>query len=546
MSASDKKKLRAAERAEKLTEKQLAEQKEAKKLKIMTTVFVVVLALMVCFAVFTAVTKTIEGSGVREKNTVALTIDGHEISNAELNYYFIDSVNNFYSQYGAYAAIFGLDTTKPLNEQVTNEETGETWADDFLNSAVETAKAVYALNDAANAAGFTLSEDQQAEIDTAISNTEINALYYYGYASLEDYLRAMYGYGADEEGFRAYVTMSYIADAYQTFYSESLTYEDADLREAEAENYNAYTSYSYNYYYLDAEKFVDAGEDVSASDYTDEQLAQGLASAEDAAKALTAEDINSVEALDAAIAALPINAEVENAASTASTDVLYSSVSATFSEWVTDSAREAGNITYIPNSTTSTDENGNETTTTEGYYVVLFNGSNDNNFGMANVRHILAAFEGGTYDSTTGLTTYTDEEKAAAKLEAELILKDWQSGKTTEESFAQLANEKSDDGDGTTGGLYENINPSSNYVTNFKNWALEGHEVGDTGIVESPYGYHVMYYCGESEMTYRDYMIETDLRSADFSDWYNGMMEGVVAEQADTRYIRTDLVLSNG
>jgi len=528
MSASDKKKLRAAERAEKLTEKQLAEQKEAKNLKLYTTIFVVVLALMVCFAVFTAVTKTIEGSGIREKNTVALTIGEHELNNAELNYYFIDSVNNFYSQYGTYASIFGLDPTKPLNEQVLDEESGKTWADDFMNAAVENAKAVYALNDAAAAAGFTLSEEDTAEIEAAIENTEFYGLYYYGYADLEEFLKAMYGRGAEEESYREYVKMSYIASAYQTEYAEGLTYEDADLREAEAENFDAYTSYSYNYY------------DLKVSSFTDE------AEAEEAAKTLVAGGSVTVDALDAAIAALPVNAENASAASTAVNDVMYSGVNASFAEWVTDPARQIGEVTYIPYTSTTTDDNGNETVVTNGYYVVLFNGSNDNNFAMSNVRHILVTPEGGTYNSTTGLYDYTDDEKAAAKAEAEALLNEWKSGDATEDSFAALANEKSDDGDGTTGGLYEDINPSTNFVTNFKNWALAEHEVGDTEIVESEYGYHIMFYSGDSEMTYRDYMIESDLRTADFNEWYNGLVEAAVATVEETKYMSTDLVLSNG
>jgi len=528
MSASDKKKLRAAERAAKLTERQQAEQKEAKKLKIMTTAFVVVLALMVVFAAVVGVTKTIEGKGIREKNTVALTVNGHEISNAELNYYFIGSVNNFYSQAGAYASLFGLDTTKPLNEQVTDEETGKTWADDFLDSAIETAKAVYALNDAAEAAGFTLSDEQLAQIDSAIENEKLYAQLYYGYTNLTDYLKAMYGRGADEESYRRYYEMTFTADAYQAHYAESLTYEDADIREAEAEDFNAYSSYSYNSYYLNGSNFDD------------------LAAAEEAAKTLTAEGIDTVEALDAAIAALPVNAESTTAASTASKDVLYGSVSSVYADWVTDASRKAGDITYIPYEYTTTDDNGNETTELRGYYVVLFNGSSDNNFGMSNVRHILVTPEGGTTDPNTGMTTYTDEEMAAAKLEAELLLDEWKSGKANEASFAILANEKSDDGDGTTGGLYENINPSTNFVTNFKNWALAEHQVGDTDIVESEYGYHIMFYCGQTEQTYRDYMIENDLRSADAAEWYNGLVEAVTAETGDTKYINTDLVLSNG
>jgi Tfp pilus assembly major pilin PilA len=74
MSASSKKKLRNAELAEKLTEKQLAEQKEAKKLKLYTTLAVVILIALVLIAAYVGISRTIENSGIRERNTVALTI----------------------------------------------------------------------------------------------------------------------------------------------------------------------------------------------------------------------------------------------------------------------------------------------------------------------------------------------------------------------------------------------------------------------------------------------------------------------------------------
>lgn len=527
MSASDKKKLRAAERAEKLTERQQAEQKEAKNLKIYTTIFVVILALMVCFAAYFAVTKTIENSGIREKNTVALTIGEHELSNAELNYYYIDSVNTFYNQYGAYASVFGLDVTKPLNEQVLDEESGKTWADDFMDSAINSAKAIYALNDAAEAAGFVATEEITTAIDTVIDNAAFYALYYYGYSDVEDYLKAMYGHGASKEGYRKYVEMSYIADAYQAHYAESLTYEDADLREEEAKDYNAYTSYSFNTY------------EVKVSNYED------AAAAENVAKLLTAEENASLELLNKAIAALPENAENPTATSNASTDVFSTGINSLYAEWVTDASREAGDVAYFEKASTTTDEAGTETTKTDSYYVVMFTGRNENTFGLANVRHILIKPEGGTYDSSTGLTNYTDEEKAAAKEAAEALLNEWKSGEATEDSFAALANEKSADGDGTTGGLYENVYPGQ-MVDSFENWCFDEHEVGDTGIVESPYGYHIMFYSGESDLTYRDFMIENDLRNADYNEWYEALVAAVTATTGDTKYINTDLVLSNG
>ena len=527
MSASDKKKLRAAERAEKLAERQQVEQKEAKKLKIMTTVFVVALALMVVFAAVVGVTKTIEGKGIREKNTVALTVGNHEISNAELSYYYITNIENFYSNYGVYASLFGLDVSKPLNEQYYDEAQGTTWADYFVDASIENVKTVYALNDAANAAGFTLSDAEQAEVETALVNMQATGLMYYGYSDLETYLKAMYGNGSTEESFRNYLTMTYVAEAYMNAYTEGLSFDEAAIAAADAENVKTYNSYSFNTYYLNGSSF------------------ESLEAAEEAAKTLTADEINTVEALDAAIAGLSINAESTSAASSASEDIFFTNVSATYKDWVTDDSRKAGDITYVPYIYTTTDENGAETSETRGYYVVLFNGSNDNKFGMSNVRHILVAFEGGTYDSTTGLTNYSDEEKLTAKMEAEKIYEEWKNGKANEASFAVLADEKTDDGDGTTGGLYQSINPSTNFVTNFKNWALAEHEVGDTEIIETEYGYHIMYFSGVTEETYRDFMIETDLITNAATEWYNGLIEATNSELGNTQYLRTDLVLSS-
>ena len=538
MSASDKKKLRAAERAEKLTEQQLTEQKEAKKLKILTTAFVVVLALMVCIAAVVGVTKTIEGSGIREKKTVALTIGDKQLNNAELNYYYIDGVNAFANQYGDYLYLVGLDATVPLDEQILNEETGETWADSFMNDAVENAKAIQTLCAEAEAQGFTLTEEDLENIEASIATTEMYAQYYYQYPTLEDYLKAMYGHGATEESYREYYTMGYTAEAYQQAYIDGLTYEDADLREAEAADYRAYNTYSYNYYYLNAYNFVEAPEGTAQADYTAEQKAQGAEAAEEIAKTLTAEDITSIEALDAAIAALPMNKDIVNPKSFESDDLKYVSINSLFADWVADEARQEGDVKYFK----QTDTDGN----VSGIYVVMFKGASDNNFPLVNVRHILVAFEGGTADPSTGAMIYTDEEKNAAHVEAMKILKEWTNGEATEESFAALANEKSDDGDGTTGGLFEDVIPGQ-MVENFNDWCFdEARKAGDTDLVETEYGWHVMYYVGDSETLYRDYMIENDLKNADYTAWYTELMEGVTATLVDTKYISTGLVLSSG
>ena len=540
MSASSKKKLRNAEQAEKLTEKQLAEQKEAKKLKLYTTLAVVILIALVVFAAYTGITRVVTNSGIRERNTVALTIGEDKINNAELNYFFMDAVNQFYNQYGSYAALLGLDISKPLDEQIFNEETSETWADNFMNSAIQNARMTYALANEAKANGFTLPEAAVSSIDQSMSTMELYASMY-GYPSTEAYVKAMYGNGASAKSLRAYFELTSLANAYQTDYYNSLTYEDAELRAAEAENFDKYSSYSYNYYYLSTTNFVEGekGEDG----YTAEQMAAAAKNAEAAAKSLT-EGITTVEAFDKAVAALSINAENAAAASFASNDVIYGNISSIYADWITDASRKAGDMTYVANTTVSTDENGNETEQISGYYVLMFNSKNDNTFALANVRHILVDFEGGSYDSTTGITTYSDEEKSTAKAAADEIYNEWKNGAATEESFAALANEKSDDGDGTTGGLYEDVYPGQ-MVPAFENWCFDSRKVGDTDIVETEYGYHIMFYCGDSETTYRDRLISSELASADYNDWHTALVDAVSVTEGNTKFVRTDIVLGS-
>ena len=551
MSASSKKKLRSEERAAKLTERQLAAQKEAKKLNLMTRLFVAVLAVIVVVAVVIGATRFVSNSGIREKNTVALTVDSHEISNAEMNYFFIDAVNNFTQSYGSYITLFGLDTTKPLDEQIVNEELGTTWADDFMNQATETAKSIYAMYDAAVAAGHTLSDAEKAAMEATLSNMKAYAMLY-GYEDTESYLKAMYGTGSTEESFRKYMETNQLAQSYYNAYSAGLTYDDAALRAADAEDPSLYNAYSYNFYNLNVSKFLTGGteaEDGSIT-YSDEERAAAVKAAvkaaEEAAKALVAEDYETVADLDAAIAALEINAEVENAATTAVVDADKGSVMSILRDWVTDPARQVGDITFIENASTSTADDGTENKTVSSYYVVMFTGMNDNTFALKNVRHILVAFQGGSYDSNTGVTTYSEQEKLDAKMKAEQLLADWESGKATEEIFAEMANTNSDDGDGTTGGLYTDIYPGQ-MVTAFNDWCFdESRKVGDTGIVETQYGYHVMFFSGNSDITYRNFLITNVLRNQDTNAWYAGLIEAQTVIEGNTEYVDTDLVLSRG
>ena len=111
-------------------------------------------------------------------------------------------------------------------------------------------------------------------------------------------------------------------------------------------------------------------------------------------------------------------------------------------------------------------------------------------------RHILLQPEGGTTDAE-GKTTYSEEEWEACRVKAQAIYDEWQAGEATEESFAALATEKTEDpGSKSTGGLYENFAEGA-MVQEFNDWCFDaGRNVGDHGMVKTQFGYHIMYFVG--------------------------------------------------
>lgn len=95
------------------------------------------------------------------------------------------------------------------------------------------------------------------------------------------------------------------------------------------------------------------------------------------------------------------------------------------------------------------------------------------------------------------------EEGAQAEdslTQAEAVYAQWQAGEATEESFAALATEHTTDpGSQSTGGLYENVYEGQ-MVPAFNDWCFDAaRQPGDTGIVETDYGHHVMYFVSKNE-----------------------------------------------
>lgn len=142
---------------------------------------------------------------------------------------------------------------------------------------------------------------------------------------------------------------------------------------------------------------------------------------------------------------------------------------------------------------------------------------------LVDVRHILIAPEGGT-TGEDGSITYTEEEWKACQEKAEEILTQWKSGEKTEESFAELANANSSDGgSNTNGGLYQNVTPGQ-MVQEFNDWCFdESRKAGDTDLVKTQFGYHVMYF-SDSRPQWR-YYAQQDWMTEQTSALLDNMME---------------------
>ena len=557
MSASSKKKLRKEENAAKLTEKQLAEQKEAKKLKGYTLAFAIVVSLVLVLAIGIMAVTAFNNSGILERNTDALTVGEHTLTNAELNYFYIDQVNeyysNWYNQYGDYTDMYlsmmGLDTTKPLSEQAyPGSETGESYADYFTDMAITSAANTYAVYDEAVAAGHTASEDAKANVDTTFQTLEMYASLN-GYPNTEDYLKAIYGNGTTEKTFRNYLDVLAMVESYQTACYNALSYDDAAISAHNKEHFDDYSYFSYCQYLVDVDDFIDCPDpDNKEHTHSVKEVSDAEAAAKAAAEALVAGGYTTATALDEAINKLDVFAGAETKeACTQNEDILFTNIyNEELAAWLADDARTEGELTMLPYTYTSTAEDGTESTKLYGYYVILFQSRDDNETNLVNVRHILAQFTGGTKDSNTGVTTYSEDEKKMALDEITAVKEQWLTNGGTEEAFIDLVKDNSDDtGSSANGGLYEDVYPGQ-MVESFNDWCFaEGRKTGDYEIVETEYGYHLIYFVNACDVTFRNYMIENTLRNADFEAWYTEVTETAEAKELNTKYLSLDMVLRN-
>lgn len=134
------------------------------------------------------------------------------------------------------------------------------------------------------------------------------------------------------------------------------------------------------------------------------------------------------------------------------------------------------------------------------------------------IRHILIKTEKDVDSDGDGKNdTCSEEVIAAAKAKAEELYAKWQEN-PTEENFAELAKENSADGNAAQGGLYDDVFYGM-MVQSFNDWCFDdARKVGDHGIVQTDYGFHLMYFSGFRDNFY----------------WFDTAKQALESERAQT------------
>lgn len=429
---------------------------------------------------------------------------------------------DYFIQY--YASTYGYDTTKSSKDQYYDEENNVTWYDSFIDSAESEIEQLFILSEAAKQDGLSLDDTDTKGIEDNIDAMRSAADS--AEQSFEEYLAKNFGAGLTEKDVRLYLEQTILAQKYYSKLYNSFKYTDEQYE-------NTYNENKETYQYVDFLRFTfgyGTTDSADASVTVDEaQKAKAKTASEELAKCKTQEEFKeyitkylnenhdyvNISASDSSTLTDEDyqNAIASQVASALNEKYVYEATSDA-GKWLFDEKRKV-NDTYVFEGTSS-------------YTVVMLVKTpyRDESINK-NVRHILFTSE--TYGSD-----------ANAKKQADTVYEEWKKGAATEESFAQLAtkyNADSDTGSAANGGLYENVYQGQ-MVTEFNDWLFdENRKEGDTGIVKTDYGYHIMYYVGDSMPVWK-LSVDSVLRRTDYSEKYAELADSIKVE-FDEDYIRT-------
>lgn len=323
--------------------------------------------------------------------------------------------------------------------------------------------------------------------------------------SLSEFLKQAYGAGATEKTIRAYLTKRNIAMAYGEYKSDSFKYSDDELASFYSENKDDYDYVNYRYFAIPFDIPEDADEDTKN---------QIVNEAKTKAEAMMNSVTDEASFITLAYENTPEEEKADfNEEDTYSKDLLKRFIDAELADWLYSADRKAGDKTVLQS---------------EDHFTVLYMINRyRNEYNTVSVRHILIKTPAESETTDEAAAKAADDE---AKKKAEDILAEWKSGEATEESFGGLANKYSEDpGSNTSGGLYSEFHKGQMYQV-FEDWSYDSaRKAGDTGIIKSSSGYHIMYYVGVGR-PYWMVQAESTKRASDYDAFITAAKENYEVE----------------
>ena len=496
--------------------------------KVIAIVLVAVIALGAAYGI-------LDYAGVVNKAVQVGYVGNENISFSEYIYYYnrayttLYNNEQYYQYYGYQYA--GYDITKAPQDQekdFTDSATGETmkWTEYLHNQAVDMAQMYLAFYQEAVKLGLELTDADKATIDKNIEDLREQAAQtgtqgasgdtVKGY-SLNAFLRLQYGNGINESFLRKQMKIETLAKKYNDTKLDEFAggYTAEEVKAVFDKTPEDYTFVDIRFYQFSKEELKQEDKETkdqlkARQEKADKEVkanAQAMYDAITDEKSFVAQatKYNKTEGYDAntdtllkSVAKSSVNGNSNN----------LEAINADLAKWAFDKNVKAGDKKMV-----SDDKAGT-------YYIALMvNPAHD--VKTVDVRHILFM----TTDSQTG-EALSDDKIKQAETNAKKALADWEAGDKTEDSFAQYATDLSEDtGSASNGGLCENTLPGQ-MVAEFDEWIFDAsRKEGDTEIVKTQYGYHVMYFV-KSNDSYSDITIRNNKATEDVNKLAEELLDG--------------------
>ncbi|MGP1544294.1 MAG: peptidylprolyl isomerase [Candidatus Fimenecus sp.] len=506
-------------RMEKAQKKQSRKSPQAVKIgNTLKRIFTIIISFILCISLLFGI---LNFFAIPQMTLKAAKFGNKKATIAKYNYYYMSSyryINNMAQQYDSYRGkgagkqYTGYDHSKtPMEQTYTGDTSGfdlkegetATWADYFRVNAMKYLKYYTVYSTLAKDSGLTLTDKEKKDIEEQIETVRKTAEK--DDYSLSRYLQKLYGKGVTEKLFKQILEDNQLAANFAKNKQETLAKEvnDADLNNEFENNKNKYTKLSISAFIV---KTSDPKLSENASDEEKNKAKEAAKNdAKNKANAYLAKIKNSSTLLEQAKKYDPNIKDSSTNLSNTTISTVTSNFGKEVSVWANSKERKSGDKAVIE--------------TEKGFVVVyLVESLAKDESKLVNARHILVKYSDDE-NKKVNASNATDEQKNAAKSKAEQLLSDYQKN-PTEDNFASLAtNNSADTGSKNNGGLYENIKQGQ-MVPTFNDWIFDANrKSGDTGIIQSTYGYHVMYFVGVSNRTAWQVDCATEIAKQKFIDF---------------------------